>query len=138
MTEPKVIFYPTKRIIVFRQVVNHKLIHTDITLIYYFFQVGFVLHYLNFAICTLWVITDLDFRVKVKSFRTMLPVCYPVCTLVEASTVLWISVKPCGFPFAKVLVLWNEIFRNNIFNKSTTIFHVVHHRNDVIKCSKLK
>ena len=63
------------------------------------------LHYLNVAICIFWIITVLDFRVKVKSLGTMLPVCYPAYTLVEAFTVLWISVKPRGFPIAKVLVI---------------------------------
>ena len=58
----------------------------------------------NCAVCKSWEITNFEFRVKLESFGTMFPECSPKETLVEASTVLWIDVKPCGFPFAKVLV----------------------------------
>lgn len=56
---------------------------------------------------TIWML-QLAFSGLSQSLGTMLPVCYPACTLVEAFTVLWISVKPRGFPTAKVLVIWKR------------------------------
>lgn len=58
---------------------------------------------------TTWPIANLDIDVEVETRRTMFPVRYSVSALIEAAAVVWVSVKSCGFSFAEILVLWNQI-----------------------------